>query len=251
MRFHILTLFPNIFESPFTAGVIDRACRKGLIGIEVSDIRNFSHNRRRTVDDYQFGGGAGMLLKPEPLFEAVESVKQASELDSSAHVTLLSPQGRLLTQKVVEELSELPDIVLICGRYEGVDERVRQYLANDEISIGDYVLSGGEVAAMVVVEAVARLLTGVVGSVESIRNDSITTGLLQYPQYTRPAEFRGWDVPEVLVSGNHLEIERWRRRESLRRTLIRRPDLLSKADLSQEDRQTVIQLSEEVTDENN
>ena len=184
------------------------------------------------MDDYQFGGGPGMLMKPEPLFEAVESVRPDG---AGTPVILLSPQGRTLTQGVVEELSGLEEIVLICGRYEGVDERVRQHLATDEISIGDYVLGGGELAAMVVIEAVSRLAEGVVGSFESTQDDSFTTGLLQHPQYTRPAEFRGWEVPEVLRSGNHEEIARWRRREALRRTLVRRRDLLGSAPLTDED----------------
>ena len=221
-----------MFESPFAEGIIKRAQEQGLVHLDVVDIRDFAHDRHRTVDDYQFGGGPGMLMKPEPLFEAVESVRPDG---AEVPVILLSPQGRTLTQGIVEELAELDEIVLICGRYEGVDERVRQHLATDEISIGDYVLGGGELAAMVVIEAVSRLAEGVVGSYESTQDDSFTTGLLQHPQYTRPAEFRGWDVPEVLRSGNHEEIARWRRREALRRTYERRPDLLGSARLASED----------------
>ena len=221
-----------MFESPFAEGIIKRAREKGLVDLDLVDIRDFAHDRHRTVDDYQFGGGPGMLMKPEPLFEAVESVRPAG---ADTPVILLSPQGRTLTQGIVEELAGLEEIVLICGRYEGVDERVRQHLATDEISIGDYVLGGGELAAMVVIEAVSRLSEGVVGSYESTQDDSFTTGLLQHPQYTRPAGFRGWDVPEVLRSGNHEEIARWRRREALRRTYERRPDLLGSARLTGED----------------
>ena len=221
-----------MFESPFAEGIIKRAREKGLVDLDLVDIRDFAHDRHRTVDDYQFGGGPGMLMKPEPLFEAVESVRPEG---AGTPVILLSPQGRTLTQGVVEELAGLEEIVLICGRYEGVDERVRQHLATDEISIGDYVLCGGELAAMVVIEAVSRLAEGVVGSFESTQDDSFTTGLLQHPQYTRPAEFRGWEVPEVLRSGNHEEIARWRRREALRRTCERRPDLLASAPLTDED----------------
>ena len=232
LRFHVLTLFPRMFESPFAEGIIQRAREKGLVDLDLVDIRDFAHDRHRTVDDYQFGGGPGMLMKPEPLFEAVASVRPAG---AKTPVILLSPQGRTLTQGIVEELAELDEIVLICGRYEGVDERVRQQLATDEISIGDYVLGGGELAAMVVVESVSRLAEGVVGSFESTQDDSFTTGLLQHPQYTRPAEFRGWETPEVLRSGNHEEIARWRRREALRRTYERRPDLLKSAPLSEED----------------
>ncbi len=232
MRFHVLTLFPRMFESPFDEGIIGRALEKGLVELNLVDIRDSAHDRHRTVDDYQFGGGPGMLMKPEPLFEAVESVRQA-EIETP--VILLSPQGRTLTQRIVEELTELDEVVLICGRYEGVDERVRQHLATDEISIGDYVLGGGALAAMVVIEAVSRLAEGVVGSFESTQDDSFTTGLLQHPQYTRPPEFQGSVVPDVLRSGNHEEIARWRRREALRRTYERRPDLLESAPLTAED----------------
>ncbi len=221
-----------MFDSPFAEGIIKRAREKDLVELDLVDIRDFAHDRHRTVDDYQFGGGPGMLMKPEPLFEAVESVRPPG---AAIPVLLLSPQGRPLTQKIVEELAELDAIVLICGRYEGVDERVRQHLATDEISIGDYVLGGGELAAMVVIEAVSRLAEGVVGSIESTQDDSFTTGLLQHPQYTRPAEFRGWEAPEILRSGDHGEIARWRRREALRRTYERRPDLLESASLNEDD----------------
>ncbi len=221
-----------MFESPFGEGIINRALEKGLVELNLVDIRDSAHDRHRTVDDYQFGGGPGMLMKPEPLFEAVASVRQAG---AETPVILLSPQGRTLTQGIVEELAELDEVVLICGRYEGVDERVRQHLATDEISIGDYVLGGGELAAMVIIESVSRLTEGVVGSYESTQDDSFTTGLLQHPQYTRPSEFQGWVVPDVLRSGNHEEIARWRRREALRRTYERRPDLLESAPLTVED----------------
>ena len=236
MRFHVLTLFPGMFASPFADGIVLRAQERGLLEINVHDLRVYTHDRHRTVDDYPFGGEAGMLMKPEPLFEGVESLRESEGLDATAPVVLLSPQGRALSQTIVEELARQSDLLLICGRYEGVDERVRRHLATDEISIGDYVTGGGEVAAMVVIDAVARLVPGVVGSIESTQDDSFTTGLLQHPQYTRPAEFRGWAVPDVLLSGNHAEIERWRRRESLRRTFERRPDLLETAQLSKEDR---------------
>ena len=235
MRFHVLTLFPRMFDSPLSDGVIQRARQAGLLDIRVHDIRDHAHDRHRTVDDYPFGGGPGMLMKPAPLFEAVEAVTET--ISREAPVVLLSPQGRRLTQRVVQELAGLDDLVLVCGRYEGVDERVRGHLATDEISVGDYVLSGGELAAMVVIEAVARLVPGVVGSAESATSDSFTTGLLEHPQYTRPAEFRGWSVPEALLSGDHARIERWRRRESLRRTYERRPDLLDSAPLTAEDRE--------------
>ncbi len=238
MQFHVLTLFPGMFASPFGEGIIKRAQERGLIEISLKDIRDSTHDRHRTVDDYPFGGGPGMLMKPEPLFEAVESIRQ----DASVPVILMSPQGRTLTQPIVESLAHHTELVLVCGRYEGVDERVRQHLATDEISIGDYVLGGGELAAMVVIEAVSRLLSGVVGSIESTQDDSFSTGLLQHPQYTRPAEFRGWAVPDVLLSGDHAEIARWRRRESLRRTVERRPDLLESAHLAGEDTRFIDEL---------
>jgi tRNA (guanine37-N1)-methyltransferase len=242
MRFHVLTLFPRMFDSPLSGGVIERARASGLLDIRVHDIRDHAHDRHRTVDDYPFGGGPGMLMKAAPLFEAVEAV--TATLTEEVPVVLLSPQGRRFTQRTAEELARLDDLVLVCGRYEGVDERVRQNLATDELSIGDYVLSGGELAAMVLIEAVARLVPGVVGSAESTLSDSFTTGLLEHPQYTRPAEFRGWPVPEVLLSGDHARIARWRRRESLRRTYERRPDLLESAALSAEDREFIESLRE-------
>ncbi len=236
MRFHVFTIFPNMFEGPFAEGIIGRARDEGLVDLRVHDIRDFTHDRHRTVDDSAFGGGPGMVMKPEPLFEAVEAIRAEGEFDDRTPVVLLSPQGRRLNQEIVQEMVGQHDLVLVCGRYEGVDERVRQHLATDEISVGDYVLSGGELAAMVIIEAVSRLVPGVVGTAESVQDDSFTTGLLEHPHYTRPSEFRGWSVPEVLLSGNHAEIRRWRRRESLRRTLLRRPDLLDAAQLSDEDR---------------
>ena len=239
MRFHVLTLFPGMFDSPFAEGVVSRAQQKGLLQIKVHDIREYTSDRHHTADDYVFGGGAGMLMKPEPLFEGVQSIRTTADLDENVPVVLLSPQGRKFNQRIAEEMARHRDVVLICGRYEGVDERVRQRLATDEISIGDYVLSGGDLAAMVVIDAVSRLIPGVVGSIESTEDDSFATGLLQHPQYTRPAVYRGWSVPEVLLSGNRAEIESWRRRESLRRTFERRPELLDSAQLSDEDRRFI------------
>ena len=226
MRFHVLTLFPKMFEGPLGESIMGRAILHGAISAHVHNIRDFTHDRHRTVDDYPYSGGPGMVMKPEPLFEAVETLRTSGELSESAQVILLTPQGRQFNQRVAEELAGLDEMALICGRYEGVDERVRLHLATDEISIGDYVLGGGELAAMVLMEAVSRLIPGVVGSAESTCNDSFTTGLLQHPLFTRPARFRDWDVPEILLSGHHAEISRWQRQESLRRTLERRPDLL-------------------------
>ena len=226
MRFHVLTIFPGMFDGPLSESLIRRARDTGLIEVHIYDLRDHTHDRHRRVDDYPFGGGPGMVMKPEPLFEAVKHLRQSASLSDSTPVILMTPQGRRLDQPIVEELVTHADMVLICGRYEGVDERVRRHLATDEISVGDYVLSGGELAAMVVVDAVARLVPGVVGCAESPENDSFTSGLLQHPLYTRPAEYRGMTVPEVLLSGNHAEIARWQRLHALRRTLDRRPDLL-------------------------
>ena len=226
MRFHVLTLFPEMFEGALSYGILSRAMDRELLSVELHNIRDYTHDRHSTVDDYPYSGGPGMVMKPEPLFEAVEAVTESKGISRTSPVILLTPQGRVFDQRVAEELAEQDDILLICGRYEGFDERVRQHLATDELSIGDYVLAGGEVAAMVVIEAVSRLVPGVVGSPESPANDSFTTGLLQHPLYTRPARFRNMEVPEVLLSGHHAEVARWQRREALRRTYERRPDLL-------------------------
>ena len=228
MRFHVLTLFPAMFGAYLGEGILARAQERQLVSVSLHDIRDFTHDRHRTVDDYPYGGGPGMVMKPGPLFEAVESIRYSGELSNSSPVILLTPQGRTFTQNVAEELASQAELALICGRYEGVDERVARKLATDSISIGDYVLGGGELAAMTIIEAVSRLLPGVVGSTESPANDSFTTGLLQHPIYTRPATFRDWDVPEILLSGHHAEIARWQRRESLRRTFHNRPDLLDR-----------------------
>lgn len=236
MRFHVLTIFPGMFHSPFADGIVHRAIAEGLIDLRLHDIREYACDRHRSTDDYTFGGGPGMLMKPQPLFDGVESIRKNHLVCEDAPAILLTPQGERLTQPIVETLAREDDLILICGRYEGVDERVRENLVTHEISIGDYVLSGGEAAAIVLIDAVARLIPGVLGSFESMQNDSFTTGLLQYPQYTRPSEFRGMAVPEVLLSGDHARIQRWRRRESLRRTFLRRPDILASAKLSPEDK---------------
>ena len=237
MRFHILSLFPGMFRGPLEESIVGRATERGTVSIQLTNIRDYAHDAHGTADDYQFGGGEGMLMKPEPIFEAVEAVLSAypTETRATIPIILLSPQGKVLTQKMAETLAQAPALVLICGRYAGVDERVRQHLATEDVSIGDYVLSGGELAAMVLLDAVARLLPGVVGSAESVEQDSITSGLLQHPQYTRPADYRGMKVPEVLLSGHHANVVRWRRQESLRRTLEHRPDLLAQADLTPEE----------------
>ena len=225
-----------MIEVPLGEGIFQRARERDLISLFVHDLRDYTHDGRRTVDDYPYGGGPGMIMKPEPLFEAVDSLRQRGELQRGSRVVLMSPQGRRLNQALVEELALEPELAMICGRYEGIDERVRRHLATDEISIGDYVLGGGELASMVMIEAVARLLPGVIGCVDSAACDSFSSGLLEHPQYTRPVTFRDWSVPDELLSGNHGEIARWRRRETLRRTLERRPDLLALATLAPEDK---------------
>lgn len=234
MKFHIVTIFPGFFTSPFEQGVIYRAQEKGLLEILVHDLRHWTYDRHRTVDDRPFGGGEGMLLKPQPLFEAVEEILPLR--DKRSRVVLLSAQGGRFAQTVAREYAELEELVLICGRYEGVDERVAEYLADDELSIGDFVLSGGELAAAVVVDAVGRLVPGVLGNEESSRNESFSEARedgLDCPQYTRPAEFRGWKVPDVLLGGNHEEIKRWRRAASREKTNRLRPDLLASREVRQ------------------
>jgi tRNA (guanine37-N1)-methyltransferase len=227
MKFHIITIFPEFFAGPFDYGVVAKARQAGRLEIRIHDLRNWTYDRHRTVDDRPFGGGEGMLLKPQPLFEAVESV--LPERTERTRVVMLSAQGKLFRQSVATEYAGLDELVLICGRYEGVDERVAEHLADDEISIGDYVMSGGELGAAVIVDSVARLLPGVLGNKESSRNESFCVendGLLDCPQYTRPAEFRGLKVPEVLLGGNHAEIRRWRQTASQAKTQRLRPDLL-------------------------
>jgi tRNA (guanine37-N1)-methyltransferase len=227
MKFHIITIFPEFFAGPFDYGVVAKARQAGRLEIRIHDLRNWTYDRHRTVDDRPFGGGEGMLLKPQPLFEAVESV--LPERTERTRVVMLSAQGKLFRQSVATEYAGLDELVLICGRYEGVDERVAEHLADDEISIGDYVMSGGELGGAIIVDSVARLLPGVLGNKESSRNESFCVendGLLDCPQYTRPAEFRGLKVPEVLLGGNHAEIRRWRQTASQAKTQRLRPDLL-------------------------
>jgi tRNA (guanine37-N1)-methyltransferase len=268
MKADIVTIFPDFFRGPLDHGITRRAREMGLAKIEVHDLRAFTHDRHRTVDDRPFGGGEGMVLKPEPIFDSLEPLglsAREQRLDGTAKesVILLSAQGERFTQKVAAELAALDRIVLICGRYEGVDERIAEHLADRELSIGDYVLSGGELGAAVIVEAVTRLLPGAVGNEASTRQESFTAhergqsgvddgpdstcgsgGLLDYPHYTRPAEFRGWTVPEVLLNGNHEEIRRWRREQALKKTLRKRPDLLRTAELSAEDEELLARVKD-------
>ena len=248
MRFHVLTLFPEAFGQTRKGGeaepgngmvfsIVARAVQREQVSIEVTDIRDYTHDVHGTADDSQFGGGHGMVMKPGPVFEATEAALSCYPEDerSQIPVILLTPQGEILTQRLVEELTTAPAIALICGHYAGVDERIVEGLATRQVSTGDYVLTGGELPAMIIIDAVTRLLPGVVGSPDSVAADSITTGLLQHPLYTRPADFRGMAAPDVLLSGHHAEIDRWRRRQSLERTLAKRPDLLRNAPLTEED----------------
>ncbi len=235
MRFDIFTLFPGMFAGVFGDSIIQRAIAAGIVSIQLHDIRAHTTDRHHTADDVPYGGGGGMIMKAGPIFACVEHV-WGDLPPAERFLVLTSPQGRPFTQAVARELAARPRIGLLCGRYEGVDERVREHLADDEISIGDYVLSGGEIPAMVIVDAVTRLLPGALGDPDAPAKDSHAGGLLEGPHYTRPADFRGWSVPDILLSGHHGEVERWRRRESLRRTLERRPDLLRGATLSKEDR---------------
>jgi tRNA (guanine37-N1)-methyltransferase len=232
MRFDILTLFPNMF-SPLRESIIGKAIEKGLIQVQTINIRDFTLDKHQVVDDAPYGGGQGMVMKVEPVARAIESVKSQTP---SARTVYLTPQGKPFHQDLARQLSAQPHLILLCGRYEGVDERVRELFIDEEISIGDYVLTGGELAAMVLIDAVSRLLPGVLGSDRSAEEDSFFNSLLEYPQYTRPFDFRGSCVPEVLLSGNHSAISLWRRKEVLRRTSLRRPDLLTRASLTEEDK---------------
>jgi tRNA (guanine37-N1)-methyltransferase len=234
LRVDIFSLFPEMFVGPFDSSILKRAVNQGLVNFNIHNIRDYTHDKHHTADDYSYGGGAGMVLKAEPVFEAVETVRQkATEMaDFQPSVILMTPQGRLFNQAVAADLSSESWLMFICGHYEGIDERIREHLVTDEISIGDYVLTGGELAAMVISDAVVRLVPGVLGSGDSLLYESHTGGLLEYPQYTRPEVMRGWTVPEVLLSGNHAEIAKWRREQSIRRTAERRPDLLNHSDLT-------------------
>lgn len=234
MRIDIVTIFPEMVEPVVRCSMLARGQQSGALQIHAIDLRQFTHDRHRTTDDAPFGGGAGMVMKPEPFFEAVEYLREQAGW-IPARIVVTTPQGRLFTQKIAAEFAQSPHLILLCGHYEGIDERVCQYLATDEVSIGDYVLTGGELPALVIADAVARLVTGVLGNLESLRQDSFVDGLLAPPQYTRPAEYRGYRVPEVLLSGHHAKIARWRRLQRLLRTRERRPDLWEKAQITLED----------------
>ena len=228
MNIHVLSLFPPMFEGVFGSSILKKAQDKGAVSLAVTDIREYSENKHKQVDDYPYGGGAGMVLKPEPMFNAVEAITEGRK----PRIILMCPQGERFTQKKAEELAQEEDLVFLCGHYEGYDERIRQHLVTDEISIGDFVLTGGELPAMTVIDAVVRLLPGVLGQADSHIQDSFSTGLLEHPHYTRPADFRGMKVPDVLLSGNHAKIDEWREEQSFKRTLERRPDLLEALELT-------------------
>lgn len=255
LRFDVFSLFPEVFNPYLQTSILQRAQQRDLVEFHLHNIRDWTRDRHHVTDDEPFGGGGGMVMKPEPIFAAVEGVLG---VPPAARIILLTPQGRLFNQAIAQELASLasdhPDqpgrLALICGRYEGVDERVRQYLVHDEISIGDYVLTGGELAALIIIDAVTRLIPGVLGDPEGAWDDSHASGLLEYPHYTRPAEFRGWRVPEVLVSGDHARVRRWRREQALLRTWQRRPDLLARAPLTAEDKEFLAKLEQSVTQEN-
>src|SRR5215210_311396 len=240
MQFEVFTLLPEVFPPYLESSILQRARQRGLIDVRVHNIRDYTHDKHHTTDDTPYGGGGGMVVKPGPIFEAVESVLgPLQDSPTTIPVILLTPQGRVFTQRVAEELSRHERIVLLCGRYEGVDERIREHLATDEISIGDYVLTGGELPALMIIDAVSRLLPGVLGDPTGAEDDSHSMGLLEYPHYTRPPEFRGWKVPDILLSGDHAKIEKWRREQALQRTFHKRPDMIEKAELGEKDKKFV------------
>ena len=247
MKFDIFTLLPEIFPPYLESSILKRASERDLVSVRVHNIRDWTHDRHHVADDTPYGGGGGMVMKPEPVFEAVEAVLGSQP---ACPVILLTPQGRVFNQEVARELAQHQHLALVCGRYEGLDERIRQHLVTDEISIGDYVLTGGELPALILVDALARLIPGVLGDPKGAADDSHATGLLEYPHYTRPPAFRGWEVPEILLSGDHARVNRWRREQSLLRTLQRRPDLLEKANLSEKDKEFLEKIRKE-TDEDN
>jgi tRNA (guanine37-N1)-methyltransferase len=259
MQFDVFTLLPEVFPPYLESSILSRARQRGLIDVRVHNIRDYTHDKHHVTDDTPYGGGGGMVMKPEPVFEAVEtilgpvadrtqpspalasgaSVDPAQDKPPAVPVVLLTPQGRVFTQRVAEEFARVEHIALLCGRYEGVDERIREHLVTDEISIGDYVLTGGELPALMIIDAVSRLIPGVLGDPTGAEDDSHSMGLLEYPHYTRPPEFRGWKVPDILLSGDHAKIDKWRREQALTRTFHKRPDMLEKAELSDKEKNFV------------
>lgn len=259
MQFEVFTLLPEVFPPYLESSILQRARQRGLIDVRIHNIRDYAHDKHHMTDDTPYGGGGGMVMKPEPVFEAVEAILGPRATtspvplyqmeDEPVPVILLTPQGRLFDQRAAEELSHYARIALLCGRYEGVDERIREHLVTDEISIGDYVLTGGELPALIIIDAVARLIPGVLGDPEGAADDSHAMGLLEYPHYTRPPEFRGWKVPDVLLSGDHGRIEKWRREQAVLRTFQRRPDMLERAELSEADQKIVERLKSKTEEE--
>lgn len=241
MQFEVFTLLPEVFPSYIDTSIIKRARERGLITVRVHNIRDYTHDKHHMTDDTPYGGGGGMVMKPEPIFEAIETVLELNagqtppEPVSNIPIILLTPQGRVFDQRIAQELSQYPRIALLCGRYEGIDERIREHLVTDEISIGDFVLTGGELPALILIDAIARLLPDVLGDPTGAQDDSHAMGLLEYPHYTRPPEFRGWRAPDILLSGDHAKIEKWRREQALLRTFKKRPDMLEKAELTKKD----------------
>ncbi len=246
IEFHLISIFPDMFEPVLNESILKRAREKEILKVFVHDLRDYTKDRHRLTDDYTYGGGSGMLMKPEPLAEAIESVKKKAP---DARVLLMTPQGEPFDQKKAEELSALERSILVCGRYEGIDERIRQYYVDEEVSIGDFVVTGGELPAMAVVDAVARLVPGVLGDENSSLEESFSEPLLEYPQYTRPENFKGHVVPQVLLSGHHEKIRKWRRKESLKRTMEKRPDLLEKMQLNEQDREMLERLKADPVNE--
>ena len=242
MRFDVFTLFPEVFQPYLQTSILERAAQAYLIEVNLHNIRDWATDRHHTTDDAPYGGGGGMVMKPEPVFSAVEAILG---LPPACPLILLTPQGRTFNQKIARQLSAAPHLALLCGHYEGIDERIRQHLVTDQISIGDYVLTGGELPALCLIDAVTRLLPGALGDPDGALDDSHASGLLEYPHYTRPVDFRSWRVPDVLLSGNHAEIARWRRQQALARTRLLRPDLLERAELTPADRQYLADLEEE------
>jgi tRNA (guanine37-N1)-methyltransferase len=247
MQFEVFTLLPEIFPPYLESSILKRAIQRGLIDVHVHNIRDYTHDKHHVTDDTPYGGGGGMVMKPDPIFEAVESVLgPLQDSPPQVPVILLTPQGRVFTQRVAEELSAYERIALLCGRYEGVDERIREHLITDEISIGDYVLTGGELPALLIIDAVSRLISGVLGDPTGAEDDSHSMGLLEYPHYTKPSEYRGWNVPEILRSGDHGKVEKWRREQALIRTFKKRPDMLKNTELSEKDRKFIEGLKSKV-----
>ncbi len=259
MQFEVFTLLPEVFPPYLESSILVRARQKGLIDVRVHNIRDYTHDKHHVTDDTPYGGGGGMVMKPEPVFEAVESVlgfapqptqpTPAAGARQGIPIILLTPQGRVFTQRVAEELSRHERLVLLCGRYEGVDERIREHLVTDEISIGDYVLTGGELPALILIDAVSRLLPGVLGDPTGAADDSHSMGLLEYPHYTRPPDFRSWKVPDILLSGDHAKIDKWRREQALTRTFNKRPDMLENAELDKRDRKFIERLKSQNEDQ--